>query len=246
MDVSAYDEIAEWYDGWLGGRSMHDDPYLAPARPLMGDLHGLRICDLACGQGRVARYLAEQGAQVVGIDISAKLLEIARRHEAAEPRGIEYHLTDAQTLDGFTDDAFDGVVCFMALMDIPDLPATLQAVERVLKPGGWFVFVIIHPCYNPAPSGEMMTPTGPVRTVSGYFAEGFWRSDTRTGPPGKVGSYHRMLSTYVNLLTEVGLPIERMAEPRLTGSHAASRPVWSEVPSALIVRCAKRHPGGHA
>jgi ubiquinone/menaquinone biosynthesis C-methylase UbiE len=237
--VSAYDEIAEWYDGWLGGRSMHDDPYFAPARLLMGDLQGLRICDLACGQGRVARYLAEQGARVVAVDISAKLLEIARRHEAAEPRGIEYRLADAQTLNGFADSSFDAVVCFMALMDIPDLPATLQAVTRVLKPGGWFVFVIIHPCYNPAPSGELMTATGLVRTVSGYFTEGYWRSDARTGPPGKVGSYHRTLSTYVNGLTEVGLIIERMIEPRLTGAHAQSRPVWTEVPAALVIRCRK-------
>jgi ubiquinone/menaquinone biosynthesis C-methylase UbiE len=246
MTASAYDEIAEWYDGWLGGRSMHNDPFFAPSLPLMGKLRGLRICDLACGQGRVARYLADQGARVVTIDASAKLLEIARRHEAAEPRSIEYRHADAWTLDGFDDCSFDGVVSFMALMDISDLPMTLRAVTRVLKPGGWFVFTIIHPCYNPAPSGELMTADGIVRTVSGYFAEGFWRSDARTGPPGKVGSYHRMLSTYVNGLHEVGLTIEQMVEPRLTGSHAASRPVWSEVPAALVVRCVKNAPGGQS
>jgi SAM-dependent methyltransferase len=194
----------------------------------------------------VARYLAEQGAHVVAVDISVKLLEIARRHEAAEARGIEYHLADAQTLDGFEDRSFDGVVCHMALMDIPDLAATLHAVSRVLKPGGWFVFAILHPCYNPAPSGELMTLTGPVRTVSGYFTEGYWRSDARTGPPGKVGSYHRTLSTYVNALTDVGLNIERMAEPRLTGSHAESRPIWTEVPAALVVRCVRSVTSGYA
>ncbi len=240
MTASAYDEIAEWYDGWLGGRSVHDDPFFAPSVPLLGEIQGLRICDLACGQGRVARYLAEQGAQVVAVDISARLLEIARRHEAAESRGIEYRLADARTLDGVDDCSFDGVVCHMPLMDISDLPSTIHAVARVLKPGGWFVFAILHPCYNPAPSGELMTPTGPVRTVSGYFTEGFWRSDARTGPPGKVGSYHRTLSTYINTLIAAGLTIERMAEPRLTGSHAASLPIWTEVPAVLVVRCVKR------
>jgi 2-polyprenyl-3-methyl-5-hydroxy-6-metoxy-1,4-benzoquinol methylase len=56
----------------------------------MGEIAGQRICDLACGQGRVARHLADLGARVVGIDLSAKLLAIARCSEESEPRGIEY------------------------------------------------------------------------------------------------------------------------------------------------------------
>jgi ubiquinone/menaquinone biosynthesis C-methylase UbiE len=239
MAVSAYDEIAEWYDAWLGSGPLRDDPFFAAAEALMGGVRGQRICDLACGQGRVARYLAEQGAEVVAVDISGKLLEIARRHEAAEPRGIEYRQADAQRLDGVADRSFDGVVCQMALMDIVDLGATLRAVARVLKPGGWLVFAILHPCYNPAPSGELMTSQGIVRTVSGYFTEGYWRSDARTGPPGKVGAYHRTLATYVNTLTEVGLTIERIAEPRFSGPHAERRPVWTEVPAGLVARCRK-------
>src|SRR4051794_13135511 len=215
MATSAYDEIAEWYDAWLGDRSMRGDPFFPAAEALMGDVRGRRICDLACGQGRVARYLAEQGARIVGVDISARLLEIARRHEAARPLGIEYRQADAQTLDGFEDRSFDGVVCHMALMDIADLHATLRAVVRILRPGGWFVFTTLHPCFNPAPSGELMTPQGIVRTVSGYFTEGYWRSDARTGPPGKVGAHHRTLSTYVNGLIAAGLTIEGISEPRL-------------------------------
>ena len=146
MGVSAYDEIAEWYDTWIGGDATGGDQIFSAVETLLGDVRGLRVCDLACGQGKAARCLADRGAQVVGVD---------------------------------------------------------------------------------------------VRTVSGYFTEGFWRSDTRPGPPGKVGAYHRMLSTYVNALLAVGLPIERMVEPRLTGHHAERRPVWTEVPGALAVRCRK-------
>jgi ubiquinone/menaquinone biosynthesis C-methylase UbiE len=249
MPVSAYDEIAEWYDGWVGDRPMRTDPFFPAAEALMDNVREQRILDLACGQGRVARYLADQGAQVVGIDISTNLLEIARRRETDRPPGahragtVEYRQADAQTLDGFADGSLDGVICHMALMDIADLQATLRAVVRVLRPGGWFVFSTLHPCYNPAPSGEMMTPQGIVRTVSGYFTEGYWRSDARTGPPGKVGAYHRTLSTYANGLIGAGLTIEQIAEPRLTGDHAAARPVWSEVPAALVVRCTKAAMG---
>lgn len=244
MTISAYDEIAEWYDRWLGTHAMPDDPYFPAAEALMGELAGRRVCDLACGQGRVARYLADRGAQVVGVDLSEKLLAIARRHEAAEPRGITYLHADARGLDGVADATFDGVLCFMALMDIAELDPTLGSVARVLKPGGWFVFAILHPCYHTARSGEIETPEGMVRTVGAYFEEGFWRSDTRAGPPGKVGAYHRMLSTYVNALADASLTLERLSEPRAPTSLPdapafTNRPVWAEVPAVLVARCRK-------
>ena len=239
MGASAYDEIAEWYDTWVGGDSNWGDQFFSAVEALLGDVGGLRVCDLGCGQGRATRYLADQGAQAVGVDVSTKMLEIARRYEAAEPRGITYVQADVERPDALAGETFDGVLCNMALMDIPNLEPALRTVARILRPGGWLVFSIIHPCYNPARSGEQETPQGIVRTVAGYFTEGYWRSDTRPGPTGKVGSYHRMLSTYVNALFAVGLTIERMAEPRLTGRHAERRPVWTEVPGALVVRCRK-------
>jgi len=242
VSASAYDEIAEWYDTWIGHNSIPEDDFFRAVAVLMGDVSGLRICDLACGQGRVARYLAAQGAQVVGLDVSAKMLEIARRYEAAEPCGITYVQADVTRPDTVDVGTFDGVVCNMALMDIPDVEPALHTVSQILRPGGWFVFSIIHPCYNAAPSGELMTPRGIVRTVAGYFTEGYWRSDIRPGPPGKVGAYHRMLSTYVNALFAVDLTIEQMAEPPLTGRHAERRPVWTEVPGSLAVRCRNTRP----
>jgi ubiquinone/menaquinone biosynthesis C-methylase UbiE len=241
--MSSYDDVAEWYDSWLGTGSMRDDPFWPAVEALMGDISGQDVCALACGQGREARHLAELGARIVGIDVSERLLEIARRHEAVEPRGIEYLRDDARSLDWVANGAFDGVVCFMALMDIAELTPTLHSVARALRSGGWFVFAILHPCYNTPPSGEMASPDGWVRTVSGYWAEGFWRSDTRPGPPGKVGAYHRTLSTYVNGLIDAGLVLERICEPRATASRAEKRPVWAEVPAVLVARCRKGGPG---
>lgn len=246
MAMSTYDDIAEWYDGWVGTHSMRDDPFFPAVEALMGEVAGRRVCDLACGQGRVARHLADLGARVVGIDLSTKLLAIARRHEEAVPRGIEYQQADAQCLDGKTLGTFDGVVCFMALMDIPDHAATLHSVAHVLRPGGWFVFATLHPCFHTARSGEIDAPEGAVRTIGRYFEEGYWRSDVRPGPPGKVGAYHRTLSTYVNALTDAGLTLERLSEPQATGTVADSpslaglkRSVWVEVPAVLVVRCRK-------
>jgi len=119
--MSTYDDIAEWYDTWTGTHSMREDPFFPAVESFIGEVAGQRICDLACGQGRVTRYLADLGARVVDIDLSAKLLALARDYEETRPRGIEYLQADAQSLDDKALGLFDGVLCFMALMDIPDL-----------------------------------------------------------------------------------------------------------------------------
>ncbi|GCE21030.1 class I SAM-dependent methyltransferase [Dictyobacter kobayashii] len=97
--MKTYDDIAEWYDQWIGAHAMREDPFFSALEALMGEVSGQRICDLACGQGRAARHLAELGAHVVGVDLSVKLLAIARHHEEVEPRGIEYMQADARSLD---------------------------------------------------------------------------------------------------------------------------------------------------
>jgi ubiquinone/menaquinone biosynthesis C-methylase UbiE len=179
--VSTYDEIAEWYDQWVGP-SLGADPFWPAVEALLDKVTGQRLCDVACGQGRVARHLADRGASVVAVDRSAALLAIARRHEATHPRGIEYRQEDARRLDGLAAGGFDGAVCFMALMDIPDLAPTLRSIARILRPGGRFVFAVLHPCYHSARSGELATADGVVRTVGAYFAEGHWR---RPPDPGR-------------------------------------------------------------
>ena len=81
--------------------------------------------------------MADRGANVVGIDLSAKLLAIARRHEVAKPRGVAYVQADARDLAAVADATFDGIVCFMALMDIPDLaPTLLRAPPAPIASGG--------------------------------------------------------------------------------------------------------------
>ncbi|WP_201362462.1 class I SAM-dependent methyltransferase [Dictyobacter formicarum] len=248
--MKTYDDIAEWYDQWIGAHSMREDRFFSAIEALIGEVSGQRICDLACGQGRVARYLVDLGARVVGVDLSSKLLAIARHHEKTEPRGIDYVQADARSLDDKMLGMFDGVVCSMALMDIPDLAPTLHSVARILRPGGWFAFSILHPCFHTSQSGEMETPEGTIRIIGRYFSEGYWRSDARPGPPGKVGAYHRTLSTYVNALTDAGLQLVRLSEPGPTSAVPDSpslsridRPVWAEVPSVLVASCRKLMEG---
>jgi 2-polyprenyl-3-methyl-5-hydroxy-6-metoxy-1,4-benzoquinol methylase len=71
------------------GRSV-SDPATAALRDLAGDVHGLRLLEVACGQGRVARELARRGAALTGVDISAALLANVARW--LRPAGRQYRL----------------------------------------------------------------------------------------------------------------------------------------------------------
>jgi ubiquinone/menaquinone biosynthesis C-methylase UbiE len=231
MPVAAYDEIAEWYDRVIGaGLPLGGAPLL----DLIGDVAGQRVCDLACGQGVIARELTRRGARVVGIDLSGRLLAIARRYEQAEPLGIAYLRGDAQALAAVCDAVFDGIVCGLALMDIPDLGATARTAARVLRPGGWLAVSITHPCFQgPAlREVEVFREDGtPVREAGGYFSEGFWRSDYAQGVRGQVGAYHRTLSTYLNAMTDAGLILERVVEPPAAGEGGGPG-----LPKVLVAR----------
>ncbi len=243
MTGTGYDEIAGWYDEAVrsGPLAPFHEWVIPIILDLAGEVGGRRVCDLACGQEIVSRRLAERGAEVVGVDASAGMLDLARSYERDEPRGVTYLRGDAQTPGVVADGTFDGVVCNMALMDIPDLAATLRTVSRILRPGGWFVFSVVHPVLQAPGSPRWVMEDGEIvgLDLRDYFAEGFWRRGNREGVRGRVGAYHRTLSTYVNGLCRSGLAIERFLEPRASGRFAESSPVYEHVPVVLIVRCRK-------
>lgn len=240
MSMAAYDTIAGWYEEYITSGAqglLYDDLVLPAMFELMGEVQGQRVVDIACGQGVVTRKLARSGAQAVGIDISEKLLAMARKQEDAEGLGMIYQQDDACSLSTLEDEGFDGAVCNMALMDISDLQAAFQAVRRVVRPDGWFIFSITHPCFQTPHSKWVEEGNGVAyQLVRGYFEEGFWRSDNPLGVRSRVGAQHRMLSTYLNLLLGCGFAIESMVEPRAQGRLAEAVPEYKEAPPVLVVR----------
>lgn len=186
ISATAYDAIAEWYDATIRAGGLLHEVVLSTLYELLGAVVGPRICDLACGQGLVARHLAEHGASVIAVNISRELLKIAQRYPDNRARPIGYVQGDAQALP-LQAASFDGIVCNMALMDIPDLALMLRTVAGLLRPEGWFVFSITHPCLEISRSQPrwMGDPTG-LPEVNSYFVEGPWRSDNPEGVRGRV------------------------------------------------------------
>jgi ubiquinone/menaquinone biosynthesis C-methylase UbiE len=206
--MSRYDAFAGWYADRAAAGTWVDATILANIEPLLGPVDDLDLLDLCCGEGSFARRLAALGGRVTGADLSPRLLEIAR--ERASDGSPEFILDDAQSLASLDDDRFDGATCLMALMDIPDLAATYAAVRRVVRPGGWFVAVITHPCFESPHAG--WTGAG-ARLTERYLTEGEWRSRYAAGVRGKVGAWHRTLSSYVNEALGAGWILDRLLEP---------------------------------
>jgi SAM-dependent methyltransferase len=217
--LARYDEFADWYEQWAGD----GPPLIAAQSGLLPDVTGARVLDIACGQGRMSRYLARLGADVVGVDISAAMLGKAR---AIGPDEIAYVRGDVARDPAWWDGRpFDGCTCDLALMDIDDLAGTLATVTTVLRRGGWFVASIVHPCFPGNEKGRSSWPPG-----EGYEREGWWTSPDHN-PDGvriRVGATHRKLSTFLNALLDAGLEPQRFAEPP------------APVPTFLLWRCRRR------
>lgn len=236
VTADAYDAIAEAYDADVVDSILHrvSIPSLVKA---CGP--GERLLDLACGQGVLARALAGEGRTVIGVDSSRRLLEIAARRESDRPLGIRYCRDDARTLASLEDGSFDGVASNLALGDIDDLGAMFRAVARVLRPGGWFAFAALHPCFCPPRRATVQVDGGTALQVGRYFDEGPHRRSQHTRPFAGMEWHHRTLSTIWRELGAAGLVVKELTEPYPPGDVAAAAPIYGEIAMVLVVLALK-------
>jgi ubiquinone/menaquinone biosynthesis C-methylase UbiE len=251
MNTFGWDQMAHWWDekhgdeGDLWHRALIDPPLLR----LAGEVRGLQVLDLACGNGYLSRRFARQGAIVTAMDANAPLIELVRTREAHESLGITYHVADAAHLETLEDGIFDLVISNMALMDIENAAGAIQEVSRVLKPRGRFVASISHPCFDKVnTSGWDIEYIYPITTIwrktSRYreitVAELPWRK-----VPGKVVityDYHRPLSWYFRTLRAVGLLVSALEEPEPTEELLANdmQASWiAEIPLHCVIEAWK-------
>jgi 2-polyprenyl-6-hydroxyphenyl methylase/3-demethylubiquinone-9 3-methyltransferase len=145
-NLAIYDEVAAhwWSDDVRWVRTLKN---LVPGRLKWFDTHadwpGLHVLDLGCAGGFMAEALTERGAQVTGIDPAAEAIKAARARADLVGQSIRYDVGVGEALP-YDGGRFDAVVCVDVLEHVADLAQVLSEVERVLRPGGAFLYDTIN------------------------------------------------------------------------------------------------------
>ena len=187
-----------------------------------------KVLDIGCGEGYLSRMLASEGASVVAVDYSRKMIEIAQERTPPDTQ-IEYLLGDCQDM-GFFGESFDIVVANMVMQDLPEYEAVLREVFRVLVPGGKFVFSILHPCFM-APEGEWVRDEKGERLywkMDRYFDETVFPQRYPIGTEDGVLQFHRTLSSYYNATRRAGFDVEAIAEPKPSDEMLVKYREWRD------------------
>ncbi|MFS8102832.1 class I SAM-dependent methyltransferase [Lentzea alba] len=132
---AGYDAIAARYLTWSA--SIADDPrlhYLAAFADRLPD--GARVLELGCGAGVPCTLQLSERFDVLGVDMSAQQLDLARSNVP----GARFEKADMTALD-FPDGSFDGICAFYSILHVPraEQPALISKIARWLKPGGYFL-----------------------------------------------------------------------------------------------------------
>jgi SAM-dependent methyltransferase len=101
------------------------------------------VVEIGCGVGRLTRAIAHRARFVRALDVSPRMLELARRHAGLD--NVEWLLGDGESLAGIADASADACISHVVFQHIPDPAVTLGYVRemgRVLRPGGWAAFQV--------------------------------------------------------------------------------------------------------
>ncbi|HHX64811.1 MAG TPA: class I SAM-dependent methyltransferase [Chloroflexi bacterium] len=242
-----WDPVATWYDGWVGTQgSKHHRRLAIPA--VLDMLHpreGEAILDLGAGQGVLAPHIAQADAQYTGVEVSPRLLHLARQRHGRCGRFIHGDVRRLSSLPDLHAGAFDGVVFMLSIQDMNPLHEALAAAAWALRPRGRLVMLMTHPCFRiPRQSGWGHDDERNLtyRRVDSYLTP--LRIPVKPYGKGRRGttiSYHRPLSEYINALAGCGLLIDSLREitSYKNPDDRAERRANAEIPLFLGLRAVK-------
>jgi 2-polyprenyl-3-methyl-5-hydroxy-6-metoxy-1,4-benzoquinol methylase len=255
--IGAWETNAAFWDERMGEGNDFFNILLWPAvEKLLQPTPGERLLDIACGNGITSRLLANAKTSVTAFDGSASMIALARQRPG--PPGIDYRVidaTDREALLGLGAGAFDGALCNMALMDMAEIDPLLNGAAALLRPGGRFVFSVLHPCFNNPATVQM----GELEDRNGAFVSTYSVKIARyltpftqvglamLGQPVAHPYFHRPISLLLAPALAAGLVLDGFEErafppEKMSGTNPLSwNGHFSEIPAALVVRL--RRPG---
>ena len=230
--LDAYEMLAESYAALIDTKP-HNAYYERPSTlSLLPAIEGKRVLDAGCGPGVYAEWLAEHGADVVALDVSPKMVQLAKERLGAKARVLQADL--GQPLDLLADASFDLVLSALALDYIRDWTRVFREFYRLLRQPGHLVFSVGHPLAD-----FLLHPNG--NYFEAELVHWVWKG---FGIPVRMPSYRRPLSAVVNPLLQAGFVLERILEPTPTEQFRQKDPEeyekLSRQPGFMCLRAAKR------
>jgi 2-polyprenyl-3-methyl-5-hydroxy-6-metoxy-1,4-benzoquinol methylase len=218
---------------------------------------GERVLEVACGNGLFARRLARLGAKVTACDFSAALIERARVRTAAGGERVDYRVADAtdkaQLLGLGEAGSFDAAACNMALMDMAEIEPLYAALAELLRPGGRFVFSVMHPCFNTSATtflAEWEDREGtPVTTmavkVTGYLNLKPAKGLAIAEQPEPHYYFHRPLQALLGAAFAAGFVLDGLEERSFEAAQRTPGKLlnwtnYQEIPAVMVARVVKR------
>jgi SAM-dependent methyltransferase len=201
--TNPWDEYADEYAQWLARREppkIAGNGILARMLELMGELDGRDVLDAGCGEGLLARILAARGARVSGIDLSPRLIEMARTQD---PHGaIDYRVADLSTPLPELEGRFDLIGSYLVLNDVREYRGFASTLASLARPGARIVLAFNNP-YSSVVRGH----------IADYFAcgtQGLYAGMARQGV--KARYYHRTMEQYLDAFLDAGLRLVKLVD----------------------------------
>ena len=237
-----------WIELSRAGFDVYRDVVNTPAfLGMLPPVAGLRALDLGCGEGHNTRLLAGRGADVVALDISEQFVRAAGDVAAT---GIRYVVGDGAVLP-FASGSFGAVTAFMSLMDVADPERSLQEAARVLRPGGFLQFSVVHPLTSTRVRRWLDDEAGErhALAIGDYFYEGPIHETWTFGAappeirdsvrPFEITYARRTLAGWLNAVLGAGLAITAVGEPHASAAEARAHPEVADTriaPYFLIIQ----------
>ncbi len=223
MDEVTEVSTREGYDRWAPGYDGYDNPLIALEEPIVrehiGDPAGLDVLDVGCGTGRHARWMAQRGANVTGVDFSGGMLAVLR--DKGTPPNLQLIEHDLREGLPRPADCADLVTCCLVLEHLQSLDAMFAEMARVVRPGGRVLISDFHP--------EMLR--------RGYHAR--FREEP-SGPKYQMQGAAHTVSDHVMAATRAGLSIAHASEHVMTetlATRSRSAQKWVGLPLLFVLVC---------
>lgn len=146
-EIAHFDHLAtNWWDpaGEMAALHVINGPRVRYIDQRIGGLRGKRVLDVGCGGGILTEALANAGAIATGIDLASAAVAASQAHAVESGLTIDYRVTSAEALALEAPESFDAVCCLEMLEHVPDPASVIEAVARLVAPGGHVVFSTIN------------------------------------------------------------------------------------------------------